>query len=250
MDPFKHFSQKYIKLIQIIMYRMSPLNSNRRTFLKYSGSIALGFLSSTAISVGWKGKNITLLGDSIRKGYQPYVGLYLPEGNNLWGPEGNTQHTVNLLANAPRWIKNKPADILHLNSGLHDIKNIPYNSRRKLVSEDLYIENVERIIKYIHYCWPECRVIWATTTPVDEEKANAAHKEANDFSRYNEDVIRYNELSVDLVNRLGVPVNDLYKFVVEGEKDKIMQEDGVHFTNFGCQLLAEKVADAIHVFIE
>jgi lysophospholipase L1-like esterase len=93
-------------------------------------------------------------------------------------------------------------------------------------------------------------VIWATTTPVDEEKANAAHKEANDFSRYNEDVIRYNELSVDLVNRLGVPVNDLYKFVVEGEKDKIMQEDGVHFTNFGCQLLAEKVADAIHVFIE
>jgi len=229
---------------------MSPLNSSRRTFLKYSGTIALGFMGSASLSMRWKGKNITLLGDSIRKGYQPYVGLYLPEGNNVWGPEGNTQHTVNLMANAPGWIKNKPADIIHLNSGLHDIKNIPYNSRRKLVSEELYIENIERIIKYIHYCWPECMVIWATTTPVNEEKANATHKEANDFSRYNEDVIRYNELSVDLVNRLGLPVNDLYKFVMEGEKDQIMKEDGVHFTDFGCQLLAEQVADAIHVFIE
>lgn len=229
---------------------MTSFNNSRRTFLKCSGVIALGIFSSPVISLGSQGKKITLLGDSIRKAYQPYVGLYLPEGHDVWGPEGNTQHTVNLLANAPRWIKNKPADIIHLNSGLHDIKNIPYNSRRKLVSEDLYVENIERIIKYIHYCWPECRVIWATTTPVNEEKANAAHKEANDFTRYNEDVIRYNELSINLVNRLGVPVNDLYKFVMAGEKDQIMQEDGVHFTDFGCQLLAEKVADAIHLFIE
>jgi len=229
---------------------MSTLNSNRRTFLKNSGTLALGLMGSMAFSMNLKGKNITLLGDSIRKGYQPYVGLYLAEGNNVWGPEGNTQHTVHLMANAPEWIKNKPADIIHLNSGLHDIKNIPYNSRRKLVSEELYIENIERIIKYIHYCWPECMVIWATTTPVNEEKANAAHKEANDFSRYNEDVIRYNELSVKLVNRLGLPVNDLYKFVMEGEKDQIMKEDGVHFTDFGCQLLGEQVANAIHVFIE
>ncbi len=229
---------------------MSSLKNNRRTFLKYSGSIALGILGSSAIALEWRGKNITLLGDSIRLGYQPYVGLYLPEGNNIWGPEGNTQHTVNLLANAPRWIKNKPADIIHLNSGLHDIKNIPYNSRRKLVSESLYLENIERIIKYIHYCWPDCRVIWATTTPVDEEKANAAHKEANDFTRYNEDVIRYNELSKDLVNRLGVPVNDLYKFVMGADKEMIMKEDGVHFTDFGCQLLAEQVADTLQVFID
>ncbi|MGD9328192.1 MAG: hypothetical protein PVH48_04430, partial [Cyclobacteriaceae bacterium] len=117
---------------------MSSLKNSRRAFLKYSGSMALGLFSSPAIGMVWKGKNITLLGDSIRLDYQPYVELYLPEGNNIWGPEGNTQHTVNLLANAPRWIKNKPADIIHLNSGLHDVKNIPYDSRRKLVSETLY----------------------------------------------------------------------------------------------------------------
>ena len=229
---------------------MSSLKNSRRAFLKYSGSMALGLFSSSAFCMKWKGKNITLLGDSIRLGYQPYVGLYLPEGNNVWGPEGNTQHTVNLLANAPTWIKNKPADIIHLNSGLHDIKNIPYDSRRKLVSETLYVENIERIIKYIHYCWPECMVIWATTTPVDEEKANAAHQKAGDFTRYNEDVIRYNELSIELVNRLGVPVNDLYKFVMGADKEKIMKEDGVHFNDFGSQLLAEQVADTLQVFIE
>jgi lysophospholipase L1-like esterase len=229
---------------------MMSFKNSRRSFLKYSGSLALGLFGIPAISREWKGKKITLLGDSIRLGYQPYVELYLPEGNNVWGPEGNTQHTVNLLANAPRWIKNKQADIIHLNSGLHDIKNIPYDSRRKLVPETLYVENIERIIKYIHYCWPECMVIWATTTPVDEEKANAAHRDAHDYTRYNEDVIRYNELSIDLVNRLGVPVNDLYKFVMGADMDKIMQDDGVHFTDFGCQLLAEQVADTLQVFIE
>ena len=35
-------------------------------------------------------------------------------------------------------------------------------------------------------------------------------------TRINEDVIRYNELSIDLVNRLGVPVNDLYKTMLLG----------------------------------
>jgi lysophospholipase L1-like esterase len=173
---------------------------------------------------------------------------YITEGTEIWGPDENTQHTVNLLANLPQWVKDKPADIIHINSGLHDIKNIPYNSRTPLVSESLYGENIERIIKYIHYCWPECIIIWAATTPVDEEKANESHRKANDFSRYNEDVIKYNDISSRVVKRLGVPVNDLYSFVMQGSKDQIMKDDGIHFTDFGSQLLGEKVADAIQVF--
>jgi len=224
--------------------------NTRRRFIHHAGLLGVGIMHAPAIIMENRGKNITLLGDSIRKGYQPYVGLYLDENVQVWGPEENTQHTVNLLANAPRWIKERPADIIHLNSGLHDIKNIPYASRNKIVSEAWYVENVERILKYIHLCWPECIIIWATTTPVNEEAANAAHQEANDFSRYNEDVIKYNDLSTRLANRMGIPVNDLYEFVAAGDMDQIMKPDGVHFTDFGNQLLAEQVADAISVFIE
>ena len=174
---------------------MLAFNHSRRQFIRNTGLILSGFFGSSAISFTIEGKKITLLGDSIRKGYQPYVSLYLPDDVNVWGPEENTQHSVHLLANSPGWIKNQPADIIHLNSGLHDIKNIPFNSRRPLVSEELYAENIERIIKYIHYCWPECIVIWCTTTPVIDEKALAAHENTRDFSRFNQDVISYNDIS-------------------------------------------------------
>jgi lysophospholipase L1-like esterase len=222
---------------------------SRRKFIRNTGFLVTGLLSSSAVSIKLKNKKITLLGDSIRKGYQPYVGLYLSNGTEIWGPEENTQHTVHLIANAPRWIKNRQADIIHLNSGLHDIKNIPFSSRRPVVSEELYAENIERMIKYIHYCWPECVVIWATTTPVNDEKALAAHEEAKDFSRYNEDVIKYNAISKKVVQRLGIPVNDLYSFVMKADKDMIMKKDGVHFTDFGNDLLGEQVADSIQLFI-
>ena len=228
---------------------MLACNHTRRRFIRNTGLILSGLFGSSAIALRIENKKITLLGDSIRKGYQPYVGLYLPDHITVWGPEENTQHSVHLLANSPRWIKDRPADIIHLNSGLHDIKNIPFSSRRPIVSAELYAENIERIIKYIHYCWPECIIIWCTTTPVNDEKALAAHEHARDFSRYNEDVIKYNEISKEIVQRLGIPVNDLYEFVVKADKEQIMKDDGVHFTDFGYELLAEQVADAIGVFL-
>ena len=229
---------------------MGAMDNNRRRFIRDTGIMTLGALNLSTLPINLKNKNISLLGDSIRMGYQPYVGLYLVDSVNIWGPDENTMHSVHLLCNAPDWIKNHQADIVHLNSGLHDIKNIPFKSRTPLVPATIYAEYIERIIKYIHYCWPECIVIWGTTTPVDDVKANTAHEQANDFSRYNEDVIKYNEVSVKIAQRLGVPVNDLYAFVEEGDKDKIMKDDGVHFTDFGCQLLGEKVADSIQLFIQ
>ena len=222
---------------------------SRRDFIRNAGFITSGFVCSSAFSIRLNNTKVTLLGDSIRKGYQPYVGLYISDNVNIWGPEENTQHSVHLLANAPEWIKDQPADVIHLNSGLHDIKNIPYNSRKPLVSMELYAENIERIIKYIHFCWPECVIIWATITPVDDAKAHAAHEKVKDFSRYNEDVIRYNEISKKVVQRLGIPVNDLYTLVMSGDRELIMKNDGVHFTDVGCQMLGEQVADSIQLFI-
>lgn len=229
---------------------MLVVKHTRRKFLWNTGFLFTGLLGSSAISFKFENKKVTLLGDSIRKGYQSYVSLFLPDNVAIWGPEENTQHSVHLLANSPRWIKNQPADIIHLNSGLHDIKNIPYHSRKPLVSAELYAENIERIIKYIHFCLPECIVIWSTTTPVNDEKALAAHESAQDFSRYNEDVIKYNEISKKIMQRLGVPVNDLYAFVMKADRKLIMKDDGVHFTDLGNELLGEQVANSIGLFIK
>jgi lysophospholipase L1-like esterase len=228
---------------------MAIKRNSRRTFIKNAGIFLFGLSGSSYVSLQSESKKITLLGDSIRKGYQPYVSLFLPDHVTVWGPEENTQHSVHLLANSPRWIKDRPADLIHLNAGLHDIKNIPFQARRPLISVEQYAENIERIIKFIHNCWPECVIIWCTTTPVNDENAMAVHEEAQDFSRYNEDVIKYNEISKKVVERLGVPVNDLYAYVMKADKDLIMKKDGVHFTDFGNELLGEQVADSIRLFI-
>lgn len=229
---------------------MGATEIGRRRFIRETGLYSLGALHIAYTGGKDRIQRITLLGDSIRMGYQSYVSLFLTETAEVWGPEENAMHTVHLLANAPQWIKDKPADVVHLNAGLHDIKNIPFDSRLKLISPDLYAENVERIIKYIHYCWPECLVIWATTTPVDDQKAWTTHEQVKDFSRYNEDVISYNEISSRIAGRLGIPVNDLYAFVESADKEMIMEEDGVHFTDLGYRLLGERVADSIRVFLK
>ena len=229
---------------------MGTVKVGRRQFIRNTSIYSLGAVHYAMFRETNSIRRITLLGDSIRMGFQSYASLFLPAETEVWGPEENTMHSVHLLANAPQWIKNKPADIVHLNAGLHDIKNIPFDSRMKLISPEQYAENIERIIKYIHYCWPGCLVIWATTTPVDDQKARLAHEQAKDFSRYNDDVISYNEMSSRIDNKLGIPVNDLYAFVDSGDKEMIMAEDGVHFTDLGYRWLGEQVANSIRVFLE
>ena len=51
------------------------------------------------------------------------------------------------------------------------------------------------------------------------------------------------------MKKLSVPVNDLYKFVLEGDRKTIMQEDGVQFTEYGNELLAEQVTTYIEQFL-
>ena len=189
------------------------------------------------------------LGDSIRIGYQWQASLYIESQADVWAPDENTYHTVHLLENADKWIRDQPADIIHLNSGLHDIKCIPFGSRKNLVPVDYYMDNIERIVKYIHRVKSDTIIIWATTTPVIDERAASAHQEQMDFSRYNEDVIRYNEAVKKVTARLGIPVNDLYEFVMSGEPERIITDDGVHFTETGYQFLGEQVSNAVRVFL-
>jgi lysophospholipase L1-like esterase len=67
---------------------------------------------------------------------------------------------------------------------------------------------------------------------------------------YEEDVIRYNEPLTEVCAKMCIPVNDLYEFVMAGEPSRIMQDDGILFTERGYELLGERVSDAIRVFID
>lgn len=222
---------------------------DRRSFIVKCGACFPAGLFLKPISFNIQNKKVTLLGDSIRLGYQPYTSLYLMDKVETWGPQENCGNTVDILANASQWIRDQPADIFHINAGLHDLKIIPYDSHSNLVPLKFYEQNVERIIRYVHETCSNAIIIWATTTPVLDEKASAAHREQMDFRRINEDVIKYNENMKKVVGRMGLPVNDLYDFVMSGDPEGIMLDDGVHFTKSGYEFLGEQVADAIKIFL-
>jgi lysophospholipase L1-like esterase len=88
-------------------------------------------------------------------------------------------------------------------------------------------------------------LIWATTTPVDEEKHTVAHTEIGDFLSRSADVPSYNEVLFDLSKSLDFELNDLNKVVADAGLGSIVTSDGAHFTDEGCALLGRKVAEVV-----
>lgn len=222
---------------------------NRRTFIGRVIGTAMGATILPISGMGNALKKVILIGDSIRLGYQPYTSLYLMEKADIRGPESSCGHTYHILENAYRWLGEEGDVIYHISACHHDIMTVPYESNKNLVDISDYVANIQRIIKYIHLANPKAIIIWATSTPVVDEKVYATLNTMKGNGLYNKDVIIYNNAAVKEVTRLGIPVNDLYTYVLEGDPDRIMLEDGIHFNETGYQLLGEQVANALQVFL-
>jgi lysophospholipase L1-like esterase len=186
-------------------------------------------------------KKVVLIGDSIRMGYEPVVTAEMQGEAEVWGPEANGAHTVNVLLNLGAWALKRDADIVHVNAGLHDLKTVTYEGRDTVVPLSHYRENVAAILRHIREN-TDAAVVWATTTPVDHERAHAAHAGARDFSRYHEDVIAFNSAAVEVAEAMGVPVNDLYSVIAQGDTGWLA-DDGVHFAPEGYGALGRAVAE-------
>ena len=187
---------------------------------------------------------ISLIGDSIRMGYQPIVEQMLAGKATIWAPpECNPGPSINTLINAVQWIGQVPADVIHINAGLHDIKCIPKGTGENVIGPEIYASNVDRIIR-LAQDWTDARIIWAATTPVIEAHANTPSKW---FSRYDDDVIEYNRIAREIADRRGVEFNDLYQVVQRAGPQNIQAGDGVHYTAAGSALLAKAVVALVGI---
>jgi hypothetical protein len=229
---------------------MEGKTMKRKDFLTMGSLLILGMPVFSGIKFKRSVNNITLIGDSIRTGYQKYISFYLNSQAEIWGPDDSRINSFDILKEVDSWFKNRNASIIHINTGLEDLKCIPFSGRENLVPLDLYTRNIERITKYIHRVRPGAVLIWATTTPVIQKDMNTDVGESGEFSFFPEDVIRYNDALITTCQKLGVPVNDLYQFVMSGEPSRIILEDGMHFTEMGYELLGEQVANAIQLFLD
>jgi len=184
-------------------------------------------------------KTIVLIGDSIRMGYQEAVRTKLADWADVWGPEQNGGTSKNVLTHLDEWALTRHPDVLHINCGLHDLRK-EFGQDSAAVPLSRYSENVRTILTRVTI-ETEATVIWALTTPVNQEW----HHKNKGFDRWETDVVAYNAVAVDIARELGIVVNDLFAAVTSAGRDDHLLPDGVHFKPEGYALIGRNVADCI-----
>ena len=201
-------------------------------------------------------KNIFLIGDSIRFGAaagtpgvpgspdvtpSPGYGVYVAEKTagraNVYAPDENCRFAQYTLRFLHKWADQTPAeeiDVVHWNNGLWDALRL--FGDEPLTPLEFYGDLLRRVYKRICLLFPNAKVIFATSTPVVEEWAKPH------FIRYNHEIELYNRKAVEVMEELGVPVNDLYGVAVKF--DKSLHSDWVHYGQEASQKLADAVIRA------
>ena len=182
---------------------------------------------------------VTLIGDSIRMGYLPFVAERLGDEYQVWGPETNGGTSENVLNHLQKWIIDRQSNIVHVNAGLHDILGSPEAAR--MVEMDAYAANVREILRRTLE-QTTARVIWATTTPVIEDRICRWYKQDPPLvMRREKDVIRYNAAACEVAGELGVEINDLCAVIEAAGVTQCLRDDGVHMTEIGNARLSEAI---------
>jgi len=189
-------------------------------------------------------KQVILVGDSIRQGYEPVVAATLAGAAEVSGPQDNGGDSSNVVAHLDEWVIEPGPDIVHVNAGLHDIKR-EFGSTERQVPIDLYRQNLETLFRRIQD-ESDAEIIWATITPVN----GAWHHQVKGFDRFEADVLAYNRAALDAAAHFGVTIDDLFQVVVDGGRDKLLSEDGVHFAKAGYAVLGKAVAASIRARLE
>ncbi len=197
-------------------------------------------------------KNLFLIGDSIRFGaytvskysnLSPGYGVYVKEKlegfANVYAPDENCRFAQFTLRFLHKWAKDVPCeevDVVHWNNGLWDVLRLFGDD--PLTPIDVYGDMLKRVYKRIRLLFPNAKVIFALSTPVIEEWAQP------EFFRYNHEIEMYNKKAAEVMNELGVEVNDLYS--IAKDFDNSLHADWVHYNEEGSKILADAVIRACY----
>lgn len=189
-------------------------------------------------------KNVLLIGDSIRMGYDKEIRKALDGRANVVFPEDNCQFAAYVCRYFHEWfdgVDGKDFDVIHWNAGLHDV--LCLFGEEPNTPLEIYEYYIERICKRIKKLCPNAKVIFATSTSVLTEKM------AEDFKRYNEDIEKYNEAAVRIVAKYGFAVNDLY--AVSKTLPEEARSDAVHYyTDMGTEAYSKQVLEYINAALD
>ena len=198
--------------------------------------IAAFCLGAMALAGKFNGPTRVLVcGDSISLGYTLHLAKALGPRYRVTHTPGNARALPNILAHADEWILAEPSDVLILNAGLHDTRA---NNARTLPD---YEPNLRRLFALIRARCPRTRIIWITTTPVDEARMTIYGPNAA--------VDSLNSLATPIARSYGATVVDL-NAVFRGRMRGAISHDGTHLSSDGyaecATLLAREIRPLPH----
>ena len=186
-------------------------------------------------------KNVLLIGDSIRAGYDKAVKKSLGGKAEVYFPEENCRFASYVLRNFHEYLGDVKFDVIHWNAGLWD--NLRLFGEEPHTPIDIYAYYIDRICIRIKKLCPDTKVIFATSTSVLSEK------KSGDCKRYNEEIEEYNKVAVEIVKKHGFSVNDLYS--LSKTLDESVHSDAVHYyTPEGTEVFANKVLKVLAEALE
>lgn len=185
-------------------------------------------------------KNVLLIGDSIRMGYDKSVKKSLEGKANVIFPEENCRFASYVLRRFHEYlledIKGEDIDVVHWNAGLWDCLRLFEEEPHTPI--DVYEYYIDRICVRIKKICPNARVIFATSTKVLSEKMD------KNFKRYNEEIEKYNEAAVKIVKKYGFSINDLYSLSASLSEEA--HSDAVHYyTPAGTKAFTNQVLSVV-----
>ena len=176
--------------------------------------------------------NVLLIGDSISIGYTPYVRDALKGKANVYRIPENGGDSKKALAQFDYWMGDGNWDVIHFNTGLHDMKRIVDNKLNvngdHVNSPDTYRANLEKYFQCLEKTG--AKLIWANTTIVPEGAEGRIKGEEVEYNRIADQVRR---------NHQSIVLNDLYGLTAE------QMTANVHFETAGKERQAKQVAEII-----
>ena len=185
---------------------------------------------------------VILLGDSIRINYQDTVRAELKGKAEVWSPKDNCAHTLYTLQNLEKWLAGRRPSVVHINAGLHDLfLNAKTDQPRH--SLELYSANLRKIFARLKKL-TDAKIVFALTTPVDEER-QASSKTYKRVVRRNPDIVQYNQRAAEIAKECGATVDDVHAPAVEAGIENVICDDGVHLTAKGKEVVGKQVAGSV-----
>lgn len=189
-------------------------------------------------------KTVFWVGDSIRMGACNYTKEYLSDVANLVFPEENCRFTQYTFVNLAQWrnliADPEKVDVVFWNNGHWDIAHWG-DSGESLNDIETYCKMLERLYNRFREWFPNAKVVFYTTTPMNPANVPWVNWRTND------EIIKYNNAATEALKSKDILIFDAFSLLKD--KPAHFYSDYCHFTDEGFQEFGRLVADYLKTLL-